>query len=388
MLGQGLLGSFFVAGFECSTHRRRDGRRLDLLAATRHDELAAEDYRSVVAHGMRAARDGLRWHLIEAGAPGRYDWSSFLPMLRAARGAGVQVVWDLCHYGWPDGLDIWAPEFVDRFARFAEAAARVVRDETDGTPFYCPINEISYWAWAGGDARKFAPAAKGRGGELKRQLARASIAAIDAVRGVDPRARIVHAEPLINIVPHSAKPAHTESAAEYHAAQYQSLDMLCGRLAPELGGRSEYLDVVGVNFYPDNQWKLPDLTVGLGHHLYRPFRSMLAEIYARYGRPVLITETGAEGTAKPAWLHYVASEVHAAQALGVPVQGICLYPILEYPGWENERHCEVGLLSVPDADGRRCVDGPLAEELARQQAIFAATSAARDERPARVRLVG
>jgi len=154
MVGQGLFGSFFVAGFECSTHRRRDGRRLDLLAATRHDALAAEDYRMVAAHGMRAARDGLRWHLIEASGPGRYDWSSFLPMLRAARDAGVQVVWDLCHYGWPDDLDIWQPEFVDRFARFAEAAARVVRDETDAIPAYCPVNEISYWAWAGGDCAR------------------------------------------------------------------------------------------------------------------------------------------------------------------------------------------------------------------------------------------
>jgi hypothetical protein len=33
----------------------------------------------------------VRWHLIEPGAPGRYDWSSLLPMLRAAEAAGTQV---------------------------------------------------------------------------------------------------------------------------------------------------------------------------------------------------------------------------------------------------------------------------------------------------------
>ena len=86
---------------------------------------------------LRTVRDGLRWHLIEA-RPRDYDWSSFLPMLRAATAAGVQVVWDLCHYGWPDDIDIWSPEFVERFAAFAAAAARVVRDETDAVPFYCP----------------------------------------------------------------------------------------------------------------------------------------------------------------------------------------------------------------------------------------------------------
>ena len=36
--------SFFLGGFECSNHRRSDGRRLDLLAATGHDRWAAHDY--------------------------------------------------------------------------------------------------------------------------------------------------------------------------------------------------------------------------------------------------------------------------------------------------------------------------------------------------------
>src|SRR3954464_10566136 len=70
--------------------------------------------------------------------------------------ASVQVVWDLCHYGWPDDIDIWAPAFVERFAAFAAAAARVVREETDAVPFYSPVNEISYWAWAC-DQRRFHP---------------------------------------------------------------------------------------------------------------------------------------------------------------------------------------------------------------------------------------
>ena len=30
--------------------------------------------------------------------------------------------------------------------------------------------------------------------------------------------------------------------------------MLCGRLWPELGGGERYLDIIGVNFYPHNQW--------------------------------------------------------------------------------------------------------------------------------------
>lgn len=39
-----LLRSFFLGGFECSTHRRADGERLDLIASSGHDRLALEDY--------------------------------------------------------------------------------------------------------------------------------------------------------------------------------------------------------------------------------------------------------------------------------------------------------------------------------------------------------
>ena len=136
-----LLSSFFLGGFECATHRRHDGRRLDLLAATGHDRWAAADYGALKERGLLTVRDGVRWHLVER-SPGRYDWSSFLPQLRAAQAQGVQVIWDLCHYGWPDDLDIWRPPFVERFARFAAAVARVVRDEGVEAPFYSPVNEI------------------------------------------------------------------------------------------------------------------------------------------------------------------------------------------------------------------------------------------------------
>ncbi|CAO4164217.1 beta-glucosidase [Methylorubrum extorquens] len=356
----------FLGGFECSSHRRSDGRRLDLLAATGHDRHAFLDYRALNRHGLAAARDGLRWHRIET-QPGRYDWSSALPMLRAARETGLQVIWDLCHYGWPDDLDIWSEDFVTRFAAFAAEAARRIREVSGAPPFLCPVNEISYWAWAGGEIGRIGPLACGRGPALKRQLVRAALAAIRAVRAVDPEARFLHAEPAI----HVADGADPEGAAAYREVQYEALDMIGGRLAPELGGHAEALDLVGLNFYPDNQWVHGGGTIPLGHHAYRPFRAMLAEAYARYGRPLLVAETGAEGTAKAAWLHYVCAEVRAAQAQGVPVLGICLYPVLDYPGWENERPCAVGLFSEPDPTGARRLDEPLAAELREQQARFA-----------------
>jgi hypothetical protein len=62
-----MFTSFFMGGFECSTHRLRSGRRLDVVHSTRHDALAFSDYRLLQRHGMHTARDGLRWHLIDRG---------------------------------------------------------------------------------------------------------------------------------------------------------------------------------------------------------------------------------------------------------------------------------------------------------------------------------
>lgn len=290
-------------------------------------------------------------------------------MLRAAHRAGVRVVWDLCHYGWPEGLDIFGPGFVDRFAEYARAVAGVISAETDEPAAYCPVNEISFWSWAGGDVAYLNPFAIGRGFELKAQLVRASLAAIDAIWSVDPRARILHAEPAIHILP-NPDPGHRGDAEGAHLAQFQAWDMLAGRLWPQLGGDERFLDVLGVNYYPHNQWVLDGPTLRRDDPEYRPFREILLEVWERYGRPLIVSETGAQGTDRASWLRYVAEEVRAARRAGVPVDGICLYPILDYPGWDDDRHCETGLWGLVGPDGNREPCLSLARELERQNQLM------------------
>src|SRR6476659_6354433 len=107
--------SFWMAGFECSCQKRRDGRRLDLAATTGHERWAAADYRRLLSLGIRTVREGIAWHR-SVTPSGRLDFSCLLPRVRSARDAGIQVIWDLCHYGWPEGLDLFRPELVTRFA--------------------------------------------------------------------------------------------------------------------------------------------------------------------------------------------------------------------------------------------------------------------------------
>lgn len=364
----GLFKSFLQGGFECSTHRLRrregetSGRRLDVIAATGHDVHAADDYRQLARHSIRTVRDGLRWHLIEA-VPGTYDWSSFLPMLRAAKETGTQVIWDLLHYGWPDGVDIWSPDFVNRFARFAGATAEVVRAESDEVPFYAPVNEISFFSWGGGDAGYLNPFAHGRGFELKVQLARASIAAMDAVLAVDPRARFVHCDPVINVVWDPSRPWERLAAEGHRQSQFQGWDLLAGRMWPQIGGTEKYLDIIGVNYYHNNQWIHGGPPIDMDHPLYKPLRTILIETYARYGKPMFIAETGIEGDRRAGWIEYIDAEVRAAVNAGVPIEGICLYPIVNHPGWDDDRACENGLLSARISNGVRCEYEPLSRAI-------------------------
>ena len=83
------LPSFFGGGFECSTFRRRSGLRLDLVASTFHDRFAQADYQRFSKQGLRWAREGVRWHLVE-GVPGRYDFSSVLPIVQLSA-TGVPI---------------------------------------------------------------------------------------------------------------------------------------------------------------------------------------------------------------------------------------------------------------------------------------------------------
>ena len=59
-------------------------------------------------------------------------------------------------------------------------------------------------------------------------------------------------------------------------------------------------------------------------------------------------------------------------AAGVEIQAICLYPITDYPGWDNGRKCATGLLGEADAEGDRPVCGDYLAEIRQQMAAFEA----------------
>lgn len=362
-----IFESFFQAGFECSTHITTVGKRLDLIASTRHDRFAEQDFQLVKHFGMSTAREGARWYLIES-SPGTYNFDSLDVILDAAGAAGVEIVLDLLHFGWPDHIDIFGPDFVESFGRFTSALVRHLRERDWTCPFLAPVNEISFLSWAAADEGFLYPFAIGRGSELKRILVRAAVRSSQIILDELPGARLVSPEPVIHIVGDPGVEGSQAEAEGYRNSQFEAWDMLSGRLAPELGGRPEYLDIIGVNFYDRNEW-VHNSTVSLKRDdpRYLPFRSLLQEVWNRYRRPIFISETGAEDDARTPWFRYICQEVLAAIGAGVPIHGICLYPILNHPGWEDDRHCFNGLFDYADDEGRRHIYDALADAILLEQ---------------------
>lgn len=331
-----MFRSFFFAGFEGATGYNARGEWFDQIAATHHDHHADDDYRQLAEVGIHAAREAIRWPLVDRH--GRYDFSTVRPFVDASRRHHIDVVWDLFHYGYPSDLDIFSEAFVRRFADYCHAAARYICAHQEGTCYFTPVNEPSYFAWAAGEVGRFAPHTRGRGPELKLVLARAAIAGIDAIRTAVPAARIVNVDPLCHIVPpHGRVDLLGDAHSFNHNAVFESWDMLAGRLHPELGGSREHLDIVGVNYYWTNQWEMGREETPLADDDLRrvPLSRLIRRVWKRYGGDLLITETAHVHERRAAWINYVADECESLLADGVPLRGVCLYPILGMPEW----HC-------------------------------------------------
>ena len=374
-----LFRSFWMGGYECATHINTSGQRLDMIAGVQHDTQAEHDYALLKTMGMRVARDGVRWHLIDRSGGSHYDWSSFEPMFEAARRQGVQVIWDICHYGWPDGLDVFSAAFVERFVRFSQALAQFIRERSDEVPFYSPMNEISFLAWGAARPLIF-PFAHGRDNEIKRQITRAAVGGCAAILEVDARARFVFPEPLVQAMAPRNRPDLAAIAKQHHEAQFEAWDMLAGIQQPELGGNPRYLDILGANFYCDNEWEVEGSGKLSWHAEPRddrwvPVHRLLGELYKRYRRPLFLAETSHVGEGRARWISEIGEEIRLAREQGTPVEGVCLYPVIDRFDWQRpELWHNSGLWDLfPAADGKmvRTLNEPYAAALRTVQATLA-----------------
>ncbi len=172
----------------------RDGPRQHVL----------RDYRLCKHLGFGTIRDGLRWHLIEK-SPGKYDWSSWLPALEAAEEVGLQVIWDLFHYGSPDCIDQAGDGLPRAIHRFRAGCARGAAVGQRPRAARLPAQRDQLPVLGGG--RRLFPAASARTSAAGSSVSwcRPRSRAARAIKQRWPEATIVWAEPLIHIAPHDRR---------------------------------------------------------------------------------------------------------------------------------------------------------------------------------------
>ncbi|HTJ55844.1 MAG TPA: NAD(P)-binding protein [Nitrosospira sp.] len=348
--------SYWQAGYEGADHINCAGQPLSMNHATRHDARAYDDYLLLQDFGIKTVRESVGWRSVEKD--GHFDFSSVEARVGAARELGLQVIWTLCHYGWPDDVDVYSPSFIDRFSLYCRHAVEYLESSshTDCVSVYSPVNEISFASWALSQNQFICSNLKGDdGGELKRQLVRATLKSCEVIWEINPAARILHCDPLIHVIAHSDRPDLKDHATAYRECQFQAWDMLCGKVEPELGGAPRFLDLIGVNYYHSNQWQIDDrdqlegesLWWHLDHPNRVPLYSLLTEVYQRYARPILLSETSHVGSGRGAWIKDVAQQAVMAQQFGIDLHGICVYPILDRPDWdEPDRWHKSGLWEI------------------------------------------
>ena len=341
MLNDGPFLTYWQSGYEGADHINHNGMPLDMNTANGHQQRALEDYRLLKQFGIRTVRESIGWRLVEKD--GQFDFSIIEARVHAAKELGIQICWSLLHYGWPQDLDVYGDQFVPRFARYCRAAAEFLRPFGGPAPVFSPVNEISFTSW-GMSVGMFRHSNMGyehARRDAKRQLVKAAIAGCDAIWDVIPGARMLHCDPLVHIIAHDNDPASHAHAEGMQELQFEAFDMLAGRRDPELGGAPRYLDLMGVNYYDTNQWE-----AATGHRLWwhlddarrRPLHQMLVDVHERYGRPLLLAETGHVGSGRGIWIREVAEQAMMARHRGADIAGICLYPGIDRPDWVNSDH--------------------------------------------------
>ncbi|WP_426059325.1 family 1 glycosylhydrolase [Hymenobacter sp. B1770] len=352
----GIFPTFFISGFECSTFLWKDKKRRNLVHETQHHTFVHEDYEMLRTLGIAVAREGIPWPLVDTN--GQYDFSCIDPMLEALNTNKILPIWDLCHYGYPEELDPFSEDFVARFAAYCRAAAEYVIPKMRGPHFFTPINEITFFSVCGGEWGWIAPYKNTREDrfKLRLNLCKAAIAGVKAIREVEAEARMVHINPLVQVVAPRDRPDLQAAAhEETYVDTFLAWDIIAGKEHPELGGTPEILDIVGANNYSFGQMEYrehgPHEALPPDDDRIKPLCDLLRLVWERYRRPMIIGETSGLEGGRDEWLCDVMEESLAAVEAGMDLHGICLFPAVDMPNWHTGEWLHNGICDlIPEGE--------------------------------------
>ncbi|HMQ30242.1 MAG TPA: family 1 glycosylhydrolase [Chloroflexaceae bacterium] len=374
-------------------------RPLDEYELMGHYDHWREDLALARELGAGAIRWGIPWYRVEP-RPGVFDWGwtdQVMPYI--VEELGLNLVLDLMHYGTPLWLEgsFASPEYPRRVAAYARAVA-----ERYGSlvSWFTPLNEPLVNAEWAGRRGVWPPYLRGDRGFLTVMinLALGMVETVEAFQAARPGAKVVHVE--ATGLSRAADDDLRSLVFEEAMRRFLATDLITGRvtgdhpLLPwllrngvslaalrELAARPVTLDLFGLNFYP--QWSTRQLKLDpRGRVSDRPtekdgagFAELITLYHARYGAPIMVTETSAFGShgARSAWLAKSVADIKALRARGVPVLGYTWFPLFTMVDWRyrtgreplERYYIDLGMYTLGQGGGPRWRPTPLVEEFRR-----------------------
>ncbi len=391
-------------GIECTVNRVGD-RYFDQVAASGHGA-RVDDLDRVAALGIRALRYPVLWERVAPDDPGSADWAWTDQRLRRLRDLGVRVIAGLVHHGsGPRYTSIVESSFAEGLADYAGHVA----ERYPWLDHYTPVNEplttarfaglYGHWHPHGRDGLTFARA-------LLTQC-RAVVLAMRAVRRVRPDARLVQTDDMGR--------THSTPALRYQAdfeneRRWLTFDLLCGRVGRDhpMAHFFRYLgvperefawfqdnpcppEVIGANYYLTSERFLDERVEryppcshgGNGRHAYADVeavrvcgrmsgpRGLLGEAWARYERPLAVTEVhlGCTREEQLRWLLEIWRAAQGARRWGADVRAVTVWSLLGAFDWDSlvtqdRGHYEPGAFDLRGPAPRPTALAALASDLA------------------------
>lgn len=373
-------------GQECTVNRIGD-QVFDQTRRSGH-QARPGDLERFADLGVSALRYPVLWERCDPQGRGDFDWRWTDARLTRMRALGLRPIAGLLHHGsGPPGTHLLDDGFAPAFAAYARAAAERYAWIEDWTPINEPLTTARFSALYGhwyphaADERLFWTA-------LVNQID-ATRLAMREIRAVRPDARLIQTEDLGRT--YSTR-AVAHQADFDNARRWMTWDLLEGRVVPGhplwrrlddfgLGERLRTIaddpcppDVVGVNHYLTSDRFLDHRTGDypserLGGNQFMAFADVeavravlpapagvegaLEEAWARYGRPLAVTESH-NGSTREEQVRWIRETWEAAERLrerGVDLRAVTAWALLGTYDWNSlltrqAGHYEVGAFDV------------------------------------------
>lgn len=391
-------------GIECTRNRVGD-RYHDQLVWSGHDR-RPEDLDRIAELGIRTLRYPVLWECAAPDDPHVIDWSWADERLARIRRLDIRPLVGLVHHGsGPRYTDLLDPGFAPGLADFAGRLA----ERFPWVDAYTPVNEplttarfsalYGHWYPHRRDSFDFARA-------LLNQC-RAVVLAMQAVRAVQPAARLVQTEDLGKSY---STPALIYQADFENERRWLTFDLLCGRVDRHhpMGNHLLWLgipecellwfrdnpcppDIIGINHYITSERFLdeqaerypPACHGGNGRHRYADIEAvrvreeglagpecLLRETWDRYRLPLAVTEAhlGCTREEQLRWLWEVWRAADGARQAGADVRAVTVWSLLGAFDWNSlvtrrQGHYEAGVFDVRGPALRPTALAALAEDL-------------------------